>query len=82
MSVWSSRFCRGYCIVLTIRAVVLLVSLALITVQVGLDLGTDTHTVANLDRLDVFADFDGLTNDLVADTDRERALAPATCCVC
>lgn len=64
---------------LTVCAVVFLVSLAVAAVQVGLDLGTDTDAVADLDSLDVLADLDGLANDLVADANGERALAPAAC---
>lgn len=62
----------------TVRAVVLLVGLAVAAVQVGADLSTAADSVANLDRLDVFADLDSLSNDLVADTDGQRAVAPAT----
>jgi len=64
---------------LTVCAVVLLVSLAVATVQVGLDLSTNTDAVADFNRLDVLADFDGLAYYLVANANWQWALAPATC---
>jgi len=60
-----------------IRAVVLLVGLAVGAGQVGLNLRTDTDTVTFLDGLHVLADPDSLANDLVADAERHRSVTPA-----
>ena len=61
---------------LTLRAVVLLIRLAVDAVQVGADLSTNTNSVADLDSLHIFANLDGLADDLVADADGQWALAP------
>ena len=41
-------------------------------------MGTDTDTIADLDRLDVFADLYGLADDFVTNADGEWAVAPAS----
>jgi len=61
-----------------VRAVVLLVRLAVVAGQVGLDLGAYTDAVADFDGRDIFADLDGLADDLVADAEWQRDIfAPA-----
>ena len=60
-----------------VGAIVLLVCLAVLARQVGADLRTNTHAVADLDGLHVLADLDSLADDLVADANGERAAAPA-----
>lgn len=61
-----------------------MVCFAVVAGQVGLDLGTDTDTVADLDCLDIFSNFYRLAYDFVADADWEWAVAPAawTCQLC
>lgn len=54
-----------------IRAVVLLIVLALIAGQVGANLSANTGTVANLDLGDLGSDLDDLTNDLVSYAERK-----------
>lgn len=60
-----------------VRAVVLIVALAVLALEAGRDLGADTDTVSNLDGLDCGADLDGMANDFVAYTDGKRNLTPA-----
>jgi len=55
-----------------------LARLAVATGKVCSNLGTNTNTVADLDVLHLGSDLDGLSNDLVADTERERNLAPSS----
>ena len=62
----------------TIGAVVLLVSLAVAAFEARADLSANTDSVADLDSLHVFADLESAANDLVADTERHRSVAPAT----
>lgn len=50
-----------------VRTVVLTTGLAVIALEAGTGLGTDTYTVALLDVLDVLANADGLANDFVTD---------------
>ena len=38
---------------------------------------TDTYAVADLDILDIFADFDGMTHNLMSDHEGKLALSPA-----
>ena len=61
-----------------VRAVVLVVLLALLALETSLDLGADADALAFLDQGYVLADLDRLANDLVPNTDRQRALAPPT----
>lgn len=49
-----------------VRAVVLLVGLALVTGKIGADLGTRSNTVANLVLGDLGSDLDDAANDLVS----------------
>lgn len=58
------------------RAVVLIVGLAELALQAGLDLSADTNTVSNLDGRHLVTDFDRLANDLMTDANGERAIAP------
>lgn len=62
-----------------VGAVVLLIRLTEFTLHTGTDLSANTDTIPNLDRLHFAADLDRLANDLVADTDRQRAISPAAC---
>ena len=59
-------------------AVVLLVCLAVVTGQIGLDLGTDTDTVSDLDGLDCVANLDSAADDLVAYAKRQRSVTPSS----
>ena len=58
-------------------AIILLIRLAELAFQACPDLSADTDTVTNLDGSHLVADFNGLANDLVADTNGERAVAPS-----
>lgn len=60
-----------------VRAVVLVVALALWALQASPDLSTHTNTVALLDRLDLRADLDGLAYNLMPDTDRKWRATPS-----
>lgn len=60
------------------RAVVLVVTLALRALQAGPDLGSNANTVTLLDGLDLGADLDGFADDLVAYADGQGSTAPAT----
>ena len=59
------------------RTVVLIIRLAKLALQAGADLGSHSNAVSNLDRGHFVADFDGLANDFMTDTDWERAVTPA-----
>lgn len=62
-----------------VGAVVLVVALAVVAGQVGADLGADANTIANLDAGGAaIADLEDLADDLVADAERERGIAPPT----
>lgn len=58
------------------RAIILIIALALRTLEASPDLGTDTHTVADFDRLDFRADFDGVAYDFMAHSNWEWAFTP------
>ena len=58
-------------------AVVLVVACALLALQAGPNLGSNADAVANVDARHLVADLHGISNDLVANTKRERHLAPA-----
>ncbi len=60
------------------RAVVLVVALALRTLQAGPDLSTDANTVTDFAGCHSISDFYGFTNDLVADADWQRRVTPAS----
>ena len=60
------------------RAVVLVVALALFALQARPDLCSHADSVADFDGLHFVTHFDGLANDLVTDTDWERTVAPST----
>lgn len=60
-----------------VRAVVLLIRLAVVAGQIRSDLSTNAHAVADLHGFDFGADFDGLANDLVTDADGEWAVTPS-----
>lgn len=57
--------------------VVLIVTLTLRTLQAAPYLCTDTHAVADFDCLDLGTDFDGVSNNLVSNTDGKWAVSPA-----
>lgn len=59
------------------RAIVLIVALALRALEARPDLRSDADAVADLDRLDGGPDFHGLADDLVADADGRGRVAPA-----
>lgn len=61
-------FVRGAVCVDRVGAVVFLVGLAVVASQVGLNLGSHTDAVANLNRLDSRTNLDGATDDFVANT--------------
>ena len=58
------------------RAIVLVVALALLALQARPDLSTNAASVTNFDCLDFGANLDGLTDYFMANTDRHRSLAP------
>lgn len=62
-----------------VGTVILLVCLAVVAGQVGLDLCTDTDSVANLDCLDVLSNLDSLADNLVANADWCWNLTPSSC---
>jgi hypothetical protein len=66
----------------TLRAVVLLIRFAVVTLQARPDLCTDTNSVTDLDSLDIVADLDSPADDLVANAQRHRSVSPAACTVC
>jgi len=62
-----------------VRAVVLIVRLALGTVHARLYLSTDTNSVSWLDSLDLWPNTQNLTDDLVTHADgRDGQIAPAS----
>lgn len=61
-----------------VRAVVLIIRLAVLAHQAGPDLCPDTNTVSDLDGRHFVADLDGMANDLVANAKRKACFAPAT----
>ena len=62
------------------RTVIFVVALALRALQACPNLRADTNTISNLNRGDLGADFDGFTNDFVANSEREVIghIAPAS----
>ena len=60
------------------RAVVLIVALALFALQAGPNLCSHTNSIADLDGLHLVSDLDGFADNLVADTDRQRTVTPTT----
>lgn len=54
-----------------VRAVVLLVCLAVVAREVGANLCTDTGAIADLQTLDLGADLDDLSNNLMSYAERE-----------
>ncbi len=59
-------------------AVVLVVILAVVTLQARPDLSSYAHSIANLHRLDFGADLDSMANDFVTDADRQWSFTPAS----
>lgn len=59
-------------------AIVLVVRLALLTLQARPNLRTATDTVADLASCDLRSDLDGLAYDFVANADWESGFTPAT----
>ena len=76
----SSDFACCFHILLTnlMRAVILVVRLADLTIETSPDLGSNAYSVANFDCRHLVADFDCFANDLVADAEGEVSLAPAS----
>lgn len=60
-----------------VRAVVFIVGFAVLALQAGPDLCTDTDAVSDLDGGHFVADFDGMSDNLVANAKRKTWLAPA-----
>ena len=61
-----------------IWAIVLLIRFAVVASEIGADLCSNTHAVANFHSLHTVADLDGLADDLVTDTDGDWAFAPTS----
>ena len=59
-------------------AVVLIVALAIPTLQASPDLSAHANSVANLDSLDLGTDLYRVTNDFMTDADRKGSFAPAS----
>lgn len=57
-------------------AIVLLIGFADLAFEAGLDLSAYADTIADLDGGHLGADFDGLPNDFMADTEWQRTIAP------
>lgn len=60
------------------RAIVLIVALALRALQAGPDLSANANAISLFDSLDLRANLDGLADDLVTDADWQRTSAPTT----
>ena len=60
------------------RAVVLVIALAILAFQARRNLSANTNTVANLDGRHLVTNFDGFPNDLVSDTKGQWGFSPAT----
>lgn len=60
------------------RAIVLILRLAQLTLQARPDLGANSDTIALLDVLDGLSDLDSLADHLVADAKRALEFTPAT----
>jgi hypothetical protein len=60
-----------------VDAVGLVIVLALLALQAGVELGADADALARLDQSDLGPDAQGLANDLVADAEGEALAAPA-----
>jgi len=61
-----------------LRAVVLLVTLAVDALSAGTDLSTDTDSLALLELGDLVTNSEDLANDFVSNTERKRSVAPST----
>lgn len=61
----------------TLGAVVLVAALALSAIHARPDLGADSNTVAYLDATDTVTDSNSLSDDLMADDERQMAFSPA-----
>ena len=62
-------FIRGTKRINAVRAIILLISLAVIAREIRLDLRTDANAVADFNGLHALASLDDLADDLVADAD-------------
>lgn len=60
-----------------VGAVVLLIRFALAAGKICANLGSHSYSVADFDGLHIFANLDRLSDDLVADADGKRAVAPS-----
>lgn len=61
-----------------VRAVVLVIRLAVLALQAGPDLSADADAIAYFDGGDFVADLDGFTDDFVADAKRKTGFTPST----
>lgn len=60
------------------RAVILIIRFAVLALQTGPDLCTNTNAVSDFDGCHLVADFDGVSDDLVADAERKACFPPPT----
>ena len=60
------------------RAVILVIVLAVLAFQASPDLSTNTNAISNLDFFYVLTNFDGTSDDLVAYTDGHGCITPAS----
>ena len=60
------------------RAVILVVALALRALEASPDLSTDANTITDFAGCHGISNLDGLADDLVADADGQRCLAPSS----
>ena len=70
-------FVRGTKRINAVRAIILLISFAVVASEIRLDLRTDADAVADFDGLHALASLDDLTDDLVADADWQWTVAPS-----
>ena len=60
------------------RAIILIICFAKFALQTSSNLSADTDAISNLDGGHLVADFNGFTNNLMANTDWKWAVAPTT----
>ena len=60
------------------RAVILVVRLAVLAFEASPYLRSDAHTVTYFDGRHLFADLNGLANNFMSYTERHGSIAPAT----
>lgn len=59
-------------------AIILIISLAQLAFQAGRDLGSNTNSVSDFYRLDLWANLDGFSNDLMANRKWKGCFTPAS----